>query len=125
MTTTMRVLKWSVPVDDQEHKIGVGPVVHVACQYGPESVQVWTLECVDGDFTTWPKQTVRAFGTGQPIPEGWYAVGSASAAGGALIWHLFAAPATCRVCGCTDESACPTGCWWVEPDLCSRCGDGS
>lgn len=28
---------------------------------------------------------------------------------------------TCRICGCTDERACPGGCEWVEPDLCSRC----
>jgi hypothetical protein len=27
----------------------------------------------------------------------------------------------CRVCGCTDDRACPGGCWWVEPDLCSAC----
>lgn len=32
----------------------------------------------------------------------------------------------CRVCGCTDEAACPGGCWWVpDPlgagDLCSVC----
>ncbi len=27
----------------------------------------------------------------------------------------------CRGCGCTDEMACPGGCHWVEPDLCSRC----
>ncbi len=31
--------------------------------------------------------------------------------------------AKCRVCGCTDERACPGGCYWVEPDLCSRCTD--
>ncbi|WP_449240565.1 hypothetical protein [Desulfoscipio gibsoniae] len=30
---------------------------------------------------------------------------------------------TCRVCGCTDDNACPGGCWWVEPDLCSRCAE--
>ncbi len=29
----------------------------------------------------------------------------------------------CRVCGCTDEDGCPGGCWWVEPDLCSRCAE--
>lgn len=29
--------------------------------------------------------------------------------------------ATCRVCSCTDHRACPGGCWWVEPDLCSAC----
>lgn len=28
---------------------------------------------------------------------------------------------TCRVCGCTDDMACLGGCYWVEPDLCSRC----
>jgi hypothetical protein len=27
----------------------------------------------------------------------------------------------CRVCGCTDISACPGGCYWVEDDLCSEC----
>lgn len=31
----------------------------------------------------------------------------------------------CRVCGCTDERGCPPvaglSCWWIEPDLCSRC----
>lgn len=36
---------------------------------------------------------------------------------------------SCRVCGCTDWTAC-TGpndyaCWWIEPDLCSSCQDGS
>lgn len=27
----------------------------------------------------------------------------------------------CSVCGCTDDHACPGGCYWVEPGLCSRC----
>ncbi len=27
----------------------------------------------------------------------------------------------CRVCGCTDNNACPGGCYWVEDDLCSKC----
>ena len=27
----------------------------------------------------------------------------------------------CRVCGCTDDNACPGGCYWVEEDLCSEC----
>lgn len=27
----------------------------------------------------------------------------------------------CRVCGCTDDHACPGGCYWVEKDLCSAC----
>src|SRR5205809_346714 len=38
-------------------------------------------------------------------------------------------PASCRVCGCTDEdcSGCVerTGepCYWIEPDLCSACAE--
>ncbi len=27
----------------------------------------------------------------------------------------------CRGCGCTDTQACPGGCSWVEPNLCSAC----
>jgi len=27
----------------------------------------------------------------------------------------------CRACGCSDSLACPGGCVWAEPDLCSRC----
>lgn len=27
----------------------------------------------------------------------------------------------CRVCGCTDDRACPGGCSWVDDDLCSAC----
>jgi hypothetical protein len=27
----------------------------------------------------------------------------------------------CRHCGCTDDHACPGGCYWVEDDLCSEC----
>lgn len=34
--------------------------------------------------------------------------------------------ASCRLCGCTDNAACPGGCSWVEDpeflgDLCSQC----
>jgi hypothetical protein len=36
----------------------------------------------------------------------------------------------CRVCGCTDYSACEGGCWWVpDPEvlghLCSSCADAT
>lgn len=29
----------------------------------------------------------------------------------------------CKVCGCTDDRACPGGCYWVslDPPLCSAC----
>jgi hypothetical protein len=31
----------------------------------------------------------------------------------------------CRVCGCTDDHACPGGCYWVAPDLCSACASAA
>lgn len=31
---------------------------------------------------------------------------------------------SCRECGCTDNHACPGGCSWEEPDLCSSCAPG-
>lgn len=43
------------------------------------------------------------------------------------LWLCEPPDPACRVCGCTDGDyeACVdvTGapCWWVEPDLCSRC----
>ena len=30
--------------------------------------------------------------------------------------------AMCRVCGCTEDHACPSGCSWFEKDLCSHPG---
>ncbi|HWA39819.1 MAG TPA: hypothetical protein VG873_18345 [Burkholderiales bacterium] len=27
----------------------------------------------------------------------------------------------CEICGCTDDCACPGGCSWVAPGLCSSC----
>ncbi len=39
--------------------------------------------------------------------------------------HTEISDATCRICGCTEDRACPGGCWWVpDPemgDLCSAC----
>jgi len=29
----------------------------------------------------------------------------------------------CEICGCTEEEACPGGCWWVAPGLCSACAE--
>lgn len=31
----------------------------------------------------------------------------------------------CIACGCTDEQACPGGCYWhtIEPPLCSACAE--
>ena len=27
----------------------------------------------------------------------------------------------CQICGCTDKRACPGGCIWILPNLCSNC----
>ena len=81
----MRVLKWTVPVDDQWHPIGAGDVVHVACQMdGPFSVQVWTLEADNLEM-----RSACVFGTGQPLPDRVTHLGTALANQGALVWHLF------------------------------------
>lgn len=82
---SLRVLKWSVPVDDRPHPIGAGPVLHVACQNGPDSVEVWTLE-----FDEPGTQQARVFGTGHPLPGSVEEhLGSTVTADGALVWHLF------------------------------------
>lgn len=31
----------------------------------------------------------------------------------------------CRACGCSEQDACPTGCGWAEPDLCTSCVEGA
>jgi hypothetical protein len=28
---------------------------------------------------------------------------------------------SCALCGCTDDVACPGGCHWATPELCSMC----
>lgn len=81
-----RVCKWTVPVDDEVHLIGNGKVVFVGCQYGPNSVQVWTEEAAVAPHATRP---VAAFGTGHEIPDSSRHVGTAVTAGGSLVWHVF------------------------------------
>lgn len=84
---SLRVLKWDVSVDDRSHPIGVGRVLHVAIQYHPDQVQVWTLE---DEMTLRSERHVQVFATGQPLPGSTTAhVGTAIAAGGALVWHVF------------------------------------
>lgn len=53
----------------------------------------------------------------------------AAAAGDAASWftsrRTIRVPAmgdmVCRGCGCSDNRACPGGCFWAAPNLCSRC----
>lgn len=80
------VLKWSVPVDDNDHPIGGGKVVMVACQAGPDVVQVWTEEWRGVDPL--PRRA-RVYGTGQPVPLHDEHLGSVVTAGGRLVWHVY------------------------------------
>lgn len=109
-----RVLRWEVPVDDAWHKIGAGDVVHVAAREYKRKpgdlVEVWTLE--EGpDAGPWAGHATRSVtivGTGHPLPEDVYHIGTAvvpafhilsgptrgsvdhiEAAAG-LVWHVFA-----------------------------------
>lgn len=86
-----RVLKWVVPVDDQDHPIGGGAVVLVAVQVsrdpgGPAGlVTVWTDEYPANPE---PIRSAHVYGTGQPVPERDQHIGSCI--DGPLVWHVFA-----------------------------------
>lgn len=88
----MRVLRYEVPVDDQEHSVTLGRIVHVASR-SPETVEVWALDGAQHS------RTFPVFGTGQPVPDpyGWEHVGTALVGPlpwpvlGPLVWHLFEA----------------------------------
>lgn len=80
---TRRILKWTIPVDGQEHSIGSGPVVHVACQHDASTVEVWTDERHIVDAAT-----ARVYATGQTLPERDEVLGSALVLDGALVWHV-------------------------------------
>lgn len=87
----MRVLKWPVPVDDREHPIGDGPVLHVGCQGDDVAVvYVWTLE--GNEDRVLSGRGARVYGTGQRLPDyvgTGYHLGSVITADGALVWHCF------------------------------------
>lgn len=85
---TRRVLKWRIPVDDRPHPIGPGQVLLVACQFGPEEVQVWTEE--DHEPLAAEQRQAIVIGTGQRVPDGYEHLGSVIAAGGVLVWHAYA-----------------------------------
>lgn len=68
-----RVLKWVVPVDDQRHEIGGGPIVHVGHQGSVNEVVVWTDE-PEGDRP--PRVQAQVYGTGHKFPDEGLAIGS-------------------------------------------------
>jgi hypothetical protein len=82
-----RVLRLSVPVDDQWHTVHLhGPILHIATRRRAV-VEIWFL---DDSAQSRTAHIVRAFGTGHTIPDdvGAY-IGTAVTPDGALVWHLF------------------------------------
>jgi hypothetical protein len=88
-----RVLKYTIPVDDYGHAVTgrfthpLAPFAHVACQDGPDSVQVWAETVTDDVAET--TRALQVYGTGHPVPDKAWFVGTAVAAGGRLVWHLY------------------------------------
>lgn len=80
-----QALRWTVPVNDQWHQIGGGPVLHVAVRRRG-IVDVWTLE---GSAPSEPR-TVRVYGTGHPIAAA-DTEHIGTALDGELVWHVFGA----------------------------------
>lgn len=86
-----RALRWTVPVDDQWHEIGAGPVLHVDSRSAIQ-VEVWTLEHLRSDWPTSDvasKRQVRVFGTGHILPDEAAGHLGSVIADPSLVWHLF------------------------------------
>lgn len=91
-----RVLRYAVPADGAWHDLELaGPIVHVDTR-SADVVELWADALVDESYRP-VRATVRrfrVFGTGHPVPPEAHHVGTALAAGGALVWHLFETPVT-------------------------------
>ena len=82
--TASKVLRYEVRIDDTAHSVPRGEVVlvHAHRQGLMNRLEVW-IQVTDGELRT---QTLRVFGTGQPIPAEWRPLGSCVA--GSFVWHL-------------------------------------
>lgn len=79
-----RIFKYTVPVDDTDHRIDLtGPILHVGSQGGGE-VQFWSMNY--GDDVDAVPYVFRVVGTGHPFPSGMVYVGTAF--DGPFVWHL-------------------------------------
>lgn len=89
----MKVLKWPVPIDDQWHDIGAGPVALVDVRADKEhEACVWTIEDDDKvDLDIVPKRKARVFSTGQHVPDEAVHLGSYQdiTPRWRLVWHVF------------------------------------
>ena len=88
--TAVTIRRYEIPVDDQWHTVELTDlrILHVAARR-PDTVEFWTWH-----YPGCPNmsKTFRVFGTGQPLPVDWERLqhhGTAIAADGRLVWHLF------------------------------------
>jgi hypothetical protein len=79
------VFRYDVPVDDRPHEFELrGPLLAVGCRKA-DVVEFWALrDTAVVEFV----RTYQVFGTGQPDVDGVHR-GTAYAADGQLVWHLF------------------------------------
>jgi hypothetical protein len=82
-----RIYRYEVPVDDRWHEIELcgGEPEHVAARRY-DVVEFWAYH--DARFPA-RKTRFMAVGTGHPLPRGAAYVGTALAADGRFVWHLF------------------------------------
>jgi hypothetical protein len=67
-----------------------------------------------------------SYGNNPPIPAGTLYgqfINMIHRAGGQVFEPINKDVPRCRVCACTDDIGCMDGCWWIESDLCSSCGE--
>lgn len=79
-----KVLRYEIRIDDTAQRVPEGQVVlvHAHRQGLGNRLEVW-IQVAEGELRT---QTLRVFGTGQPIPAEWRPLGSCVA--GPFVWHV-------------------------------------
>jgi len=88
VTATQRIFRYEVPVDDRWHVVELrgGEVLHVATRERPDVVEFWALH---DERQPSRKPSFLVIGTRQPVPPDATYQGTALAADGRLVWHLF------------------------------------
>lgn len=80
---TLIMYKWTVPVDDQPHKIGGGNVMYARSRKASE-VEVWTEENLENPY---PARLVQVVGTGHPYSNA-FVEATMPVENSILVWHL-------------------------------------
>lgn len=95
-----RIFRYEIPVDDRQHTVPAGKIVHMTRHRDLISprVEVWVevqLETPDISSEPVGGQVLTIIGTGHPAPEG--ATHVATCLDGPLVWHLYRLPVTLQV----------------------------